>query len=197
MTQPDFCFLKTKKQTLKRFEVRLEGDTLNFLRQSKSSSKPDSAYNNSLIGAHITLDGQKTQCAETDEVFCSLALTLPTEGTRVIYFKFEQNRQEWYRRLLEAQGFNNEIDQYEITPKPLQKATNCEVLHAIHRASGKEVAIKVVDKTKTSQKLLSMFQGEAMILRRMNNKNVLKLIEVIETEEQLYIIMQFYRGGDL
>ena len=32
MMQPDFCFLKTKKQSLKRFELRLEGDTLFFLR---------------------------------------------------------------------------------------------------------------------------------------------------------------------
>ena len=32
MLQPDFCFLKTKKQTLKQFEIRLDGDTLNFLR---------------------------------------------------------------------------------------------------------------------------------------------------------------------
>ena len=32
MIKSDFCFLKTKKQTLKQFEIRLSGDTLNFLR---------------------------------------------------------------------------------------------------------------------------------------------------------------------
>jgi len=122
---------------------------------------------------------------------------LPSDETRVIYFKSEQLRTYWYNRLLLAQGFVSEIDQYEMSPEPIQKANLCSMIHATHRATGKDVAIKVVDKENTSEKMLEQFKGEAAILSRIRHNNVCKLVEVIENPNVLLIVMQYYPGGDL
>ena len=84
-----------------------------------------------------------------------------------------------------------------MSPDPIQKASFCQLIHATHRATVKEVAIKVVDKKSTSEKMLVQFRVEAAIIGRLKHNNILKLIELIETPSTLYIVMQYYRGGDL
>ena len=83
----DNCFLKSQNQSFKQFEIRLEDDTLNFHRQSKSSNGNESKYSNSLLGVHIISDARPVQCPKTGDVYHSLALLLPTDTARVIYFK--------------------------------------------------------------------------------------------------------------
>ena len=70
-------------------------------------------------------------------------------------------------------------------------------MHAAHRATGKEVAIKVVNKEKIDEKTVAQFQNEAAILSRMKHKNLLRLIEVIDTPEMLFIVTDYYPSGDL
>ena len=70
-------------------------------------------------------------------------------------------------------------------------------MHAAHRATGKEVAIKVVNKEKIDEKTVAQFQNEAAILSRMKHKNILRLIEIIDTPEMLFIVTDYYTSGDL
>ena len=107
--QIDVCYLKTQSESFREFELRLEGDTLNFDRQSKSSNTTETKHTNSLRGAHVISDDQPTECPKTGELYHSLALLLPPLNKRVIYFKSEQLRTYWYRKLLRAQGFTCEI----------------------------------------------------------------------------------------
>ena len=106
----DICYLKTQNQRFKQFEMKLDGDTLNFNRQSKSHNKKVSNYTNSLKEVHITLDVQPAQCQKTGDLYYSIALLLLTDETRFLYFKSEQHRNYWYNRLLKAQGFTTEIE---------------------------------------------------------------------------------------
>ena len=84
-----------------------------------------------------------------------------------------------------------------MSPKPIASACSCSLMHAVHQATGKEVAIKVVDKANTDGDMIAQFQREATILSRMRHSNILNLIEVIETQDMLFIVMQYYHGGDL
>ena len=177
----DICYLKTQSKSFKQFELRFDGDALNFHRQSKSNLKHGSKYTNNLQGVHIISDVQPTECKKTGDSFYSLALFLPTDEARVIYFKSEKLRSYWYNRLLLAQGFTCGIDQYKITPKPIQEARDCSLMYATHRATGREVAIKAVDKENTDEKIVTQFKHEAAILHRMKDNHVLQLIEAIET----------------
>ena len=97
-----FCYLKTQSQSFKQFELRIEVDTLNFDRQSKSSNKTETKHTNCLQGVHIISDVRTTECPKTGDLYHSLALLLPPSEKRVIYFKSEQLRTYWYRKLLLA-----------------------------------------------------------------------------------------------
>ena len=54
-------------------------------------------------------------------------------------------------------------------------------MYATHRATGREVAIKAVDKENTDESIVVQFKHEAAILHCMKDNYILQLIEVIET----------------
>ena len=70
-------------------------------------------------------------------------------------------------------------------------------MHAIHKSTGAEVAIKVINKANLGDKGRSQFRSEADILYRTKHPSIVKVVEVFETEETAYIVMDFYNGGDL
>ena len=53
--------------------------------------------------------------------------------------------------LLKQQGFKNQLDQYELNSRPLQRGNLCTVIRAKHRVTGAEVAVKAIDKTRLDE----------------------------------------------
>ncbi|KAJ3444101.1 protein kinase [Anaeramoeba flamelloides] len=64
--------------------------------------------------------------------------------------------------------------------------------HGIHYETGQEVAIKIVKKTKISDKskLSTKFRKEIALQRIFSHPNVLKIYKVIETESSLYLVLE-------
>ncbi|KAF1745380.1 hypothetical protein MXB_4344, partial [Myxobolus squamalis] len=61
----------------------------------------------------------------------------------------------------------------------------------------KEVAIKIVEKAKLNQAGLIKLLREVRILKQLDHPNIVKLLEVIETENTLYLIMEYCSGGEV
>ena len=59
------------------------------------------------------------------------------------------------------------------------------------------VAIKVIQKTNQSLSSVKEQFREVDSLRTVNHPNIVKLLEVIDTEETLFIVMEYVSGGDL
>ena len=51
-------------------------------------------------------------------------------------------------------------------------------MHAVHKSSGQEVAIKVIDKSKLDESSLKQIQVEAKILYKSRHPSLVKVIEV-------------------
>lgn len=68
---------------------------------------------------------------------------------------------------------------------------------AVHKLTQKQVAIKIIDKTKLNSNDYSKVQLEIQILSMMRHKNIIRLIDVLETTLQIYMIMEHAKGGDL
>ena len=66
-------------------------------------------------------------------------------------------------------------------------------MHAKHKASNMEVAVKVADK----QNAISKLKYEASILYKCRHAHIAKCIEVLETEDSVYMVTEFCQGGDL
>jgi serine/threonine protein kinase len=63
--------------------------------------------------------------------------------------------------------------------------------------SNKEVAIKIIDKTNFDHRLYKLFDGEIKILKTINHPNIVKFYDFYETDKNIYIIMQYIKGGTL
>ena len=108
------------------------------------------AHTNSVAGAHIKL-GDKAKCPDTQAVYHSIMLVLPTGNKRIIYFKQIHTQTYVLSRLLALQGFSNQIEQYELQPKPLQRGNICTVTPAKHKVTGTDVVVKTVNKAKLEE----------------------------------------------
>ncbi|XP_032036513.1 serine/threonine-protein kinase DCLK3 isoform X2 [Aythya fuligula] len=65
-----------------------------------------------------------------------------------------------------------------------------------HCNSNQIYAMKIVDKSKLKGKE-DMMESEILIIRSLSHPNIVSLIEVYETEAEIYLILEYVPGGDL
>ncbi|XP_078592171.1 MAP/microtubule affinity-regulating kinase 3-like isoform X18 [Branchiostoma floridae x Branchiostoma japonicum] len=81
--------------------------------------------------------------------------------------------------------------------KTIGKGNFAKVKLARHVPTGKEVAIKIIDKTQLNPSSLQKLFREVRIMKMLNHPNIVKLFEVIETEKTLYLVMEYASGGEV
>ena len=82
--------------------------------------------------------------------------------------------------------------------RDLGKGTFGEVMVGTHTLTGEKVAIKVLEK----EKIIDVHDVERVareihILKIVRHPTIVQLYEIIETPKELYLIMEYARGGEL
>ena len=86
-------------------------------------------------------------------------------------------------------------DDYDIDDKMLGEGAFAKVFRGRSKTTGKEVAIKVVNKSKQSA---SSIRHELEVLKRVSlHKCIAELIAYYETNDRFYIVMELVTGGEL
>uniref|UniRef100_A0A8C7YKV5 Serine/threonine-protein kinase DCLK2 n=1 Tax=Oryzias sinensis TaxID=183150 RepID=A0A8C7YKV5_9TELE len=70
------------------------------------------------------------------------------------------------------------------------------VRECVELSTGREYALKIINKGKCRGKE-HMIQNEVAILRRVKHPNIVLLIEEVDTYNELYLVMELVKGGDL
>ncbi|XP_069098739.1 serine/threonine-protein kinase DCLK2 isoform X3 [Pleurodeles waltl] len=70
------------------------------------------------------------------------------------------------------------------------------VKECVERTTGKEFALKIIDKAKCCGKE-HLIENEVAILRQVKHPNIIMLIEEMDTPTELYMVMELVKGGDL
>ncbi|XP_042201194.1 serine/threonine-protein kinase MARK2 isoform X4 [Callorhinchus milii] len=81
--------------------------------------------------------------------------------------------------------------------KTIGKGNFAKVKLARHVLTGKEVAVKIIDKAQLNSSSLQKLFREVRIMKNLNHPNIVKLFEVIETEKTLYLVMEYASGGEV
>ncbi|XP_077089440.1 serine/threonine-protein kinase MARK2 isoform X12 [Siphateles boraxobius] len=81
--------------------------------------------------------------------------------------------------------------------KTIGKGNFAKVKLAKHVLTGREVAVKIIDKTQLNSSSLQKLFREVRIMKVLNHPNIVKLFEVIETEKTLYLVMEYASGGEV
>uniref|UniRef100_H3B4S0 non-specific serine/threonine protein kinase n=1 Tax=Latimeria chalumnae TaxID=7897 RepID=H3B4S0_LATCH len=87
------------------------------------------------------------------------------------------------------------LDKYKIG-KVIGDGNFAVVKECVERSTGKEFALKIIDKAKCSGKE-HLIENEVAILRRVKHPNIIMLIEEVDTSSELYLVMELVKHGSL
>ncbi|XP_047668499.1 serine/threonine-protein kinase DCLK2 isoform X4 [Tachysurus fulvidraco] len=70
------------------------------------------------------------------------------------------------------------------------------VKECVERSTGKEFALKIIDKNKCRGKE-HLIESEVAVLRQVKHPNIIMLMEEVDTPSELYLVMELVKDGDL
>ncbi|XP_067297635.1 serine/threonine-protein kinase SIK2-like [Pseudorasbora parva] len=85
---------------------------------------------------------------------------------------------------------------YEII-KTLGKGNFAVVKLARHKVTKTEVAIKIIDKTRLDECDLEKIKREVQIMKLLKHPYIIKLYQVMETKDMLYIVTEYAKNGEM
>ncbi|CAI8607772.1 unnamed protein product [Vicia faba] len=91
---------------------------------------------------------------------------------------------------------NRLVGDYILGPR-IGSGSFAVVWRSRHRNSGLEVAIKEIDQAQLSPKVRDNLIKEITILRTIHHPNIIRLFEAIETNDRIYLVLEYCGGGDL
>ena len=91
-----------------------------------------------------------------------------------------------------------DIGSYKLT-HTLGEGTTGKVKLGYHTQTGEQVAIKIISKSSFSKqpKLQQKVQREIALMRLVKHPNILRLLDVLESNRHLYIVLEYAPQGDL
>uniref|UniRef100_A0AAR2LF65 Serine/threonine-protein kinase DCLK2 n=1 Tax=Pygocentrus nattereri TaxID=42514 RepID=A0AAR2LF65_PYGNA len=87
------------------------------------------------------------------------------------------------------------LDKYRVG-KVIGDGNFAVVKECVERSTGKEFALKIIDKNKCRGKE-HLIENEVAVLRRVKHPNIIMLIEEVDTPSELCLVMELVKGGDL
>ncbi|XP_069022892.1 serine/threonine-protein kinase DCLK2 isoform X2 [Embiotoca jacksoni] len=90
---------------------------------------------------------------------------------------------------------SNILEKYKVG-KVIGDGNFAVVKECVERSTGKEFALKIIDKAKCSGKE-HLIESEVAVLRKVKHPNIIMLIEEVDTPPELYLVMELVKGGDL
>ncbi|KAG5283206.1 hypothetical protein AALO_G00039550 [Alosa alosa] len=95
-----------------------------------------------------------------------------------------------------SQGRPLQVGFYEII-RTLGKGNFAVVKLARHKVTKTQVAIKIIDKTRLNSSNLEKIYREVQIMKLLNHPHIIKLYQVMETKDMLYIVTEYAKNGEM
>jgi len=158
--------------------------------KSKEHKKHKGMHN--LSGVYIKDEGTVT--INDKKLYC-FNVIFPSKERK--YYVLDENEYiKWVESIRKVVHYSNLNDLYEIKGD-LGKGKFGLVKLGIHKESGREVAVKIINKKLVGPVDVQQVKSEIDILKIAKHPNIIKLYDVFENEKFIYIIMEYCAGGDL
>jgi serine/threonine protein kinase len=92
---------------------------------------------------------------------------------------------------------NESISDYYKLENELGRGSFAIVHQAVHKETGERVAIKIFDKTSLDEDDEVALQSEVDILSQIDHPNAVKLVEIFDEENNIYLVLELLAGGEL
>ena len=125
-----------------------------------------------------------------------MSITILYKEEKSYYFDNEEDFKVWFEKLNLAVQNKSLFDKYEVKQK-IGKGKFGLVKAGINKETKKPVAIKIKAKKNMDKSDMELTKVEIDILKISQHPNIIKLYDVFENENYIYIIMEYCSGGDL
>lgn len=88
------------------------------------------------------------------------------------------------------------FNKYDIIEE-IGEGAQAKVYLAQNKQNLNEFAVKVIDKSSITPKDLNLIYNEIEIMNSIDHPNIVKMIEIFETKENIFIVLEFMKGGEL
>ena len=182
-----YKYSKTQKK-MKRTYFRLIGKDLYYYKK-KEEKNHRGIHNLSGVfikkGEDFEYDGKK---------YLSIVIVYKIEKS--YYFDNQDDFNIWFEKLNAAVQNKSLFDKYEVKQK-IGKGKFGLVKFGINKETKQQVAIKIMAKKNMDKSDLELAKIEIDILKIGQHPNIIKLYDIYENENYIYIIMEYCSGGDL
>lgn len=131
-----------------------------------------------------------------DQVLYPFSLIFSQMKTKKYYAPSKDDYKMWVASIKNDVGYANLLDYYDLK-ESLGKGKFGIVRAATHKKTGKRVAIKVMKKSAMTVQDVELVKQEIEILKMSQHPNLIKMLDVFENIEHIYIVMELLEGGDL
>ena len=137
---------------------------------------------------------EEAKMFDNKKYFC-FSVVYPAK-TRMYYCDDEKQYKEWIDNLKKATGYTNLLDIYDVKEK-LGNGKFGLVKLGINKHTKEKVAIKIMNKKKIDSSDIELMRTEIEILKIFQHPNIIRLYDIFENIDYIYIIMEYCPGGDL
>ena len=137
---------------------------------------------------------EEAKMFDNKKYFC-FSVVYPAK-TRMYYCDDEKQYKEWIDNLKKATGYTNLLDIYDVKEK-LGNGKFGLVKLGINKHTKEKVAIKIMNKKKIDSSDIELMRTEIEILKICQHPNIIRLYDIFENIDYIYIIMEYCPGGDL
>ena len=114
----------------------------------------------------------------------------------MLYFEEQEKQKIFAKKCEEFTNFLKIDDFFEIKEK-IGEGHFGLVKKCIEKSSGKEYAVKIMNKSKIKDKDLKYLIQERNYMCLIKHPNIVSLIKDFEDEKNIYFVMEYFKGGDL
>mmetsp|Transcript_7291 Transcript_7291/g.11091 ORF Transcript_7291/g.11091 Transcript_7291/m.11091 type:complete len:329 (-) Transcript_7291:102-1088(-) len=92
---------------------------------------------------------------------------------------------------------NTDFQKRYITKDILGRGSFAVVKRCVRKDDGKELAVKIIKKSKLKEEELQIVHDEVKIMDKIRHPNCVRLEEIFENKKKLFLVMEILSGGEL
>ena len=129
-------------------------------------------------------------------VYYPIKIIFKNDLMNLLFFDDKETQIEFGNNLKICINNINFEDKYEIKEE-IGEGHFAVVKKCINKNNNKEYAVKIIDKQKMEKKDIVLINQEKNYMKIIKHPNIVSLIEDFENEKYIYLVMEYYKGGDL
>lgn len=181
---------KAKENKLKKYWYKLQDKELRVFKH-----KEDETHKTMVNLISVFLKIEPDEPLDKKNTLYPFSLIFPNKE-RTFYLLSKDARDQWVSEIKQAIGYASLTDFYDVKDA-IGKGKFGTVKLGIHKKTSKKVAIKVMKKKQMTLQDIELQKREIEILKICQHPSIIKLLDVFENQDYIYIVMEYLKGGDL